>query len=147
MQTLAQLSQNIKNFNEAIFKKDFHFYWDVTCPGYLHTQEHRGESKAKDLLIICHYDGSRLDSSGDYHLAFKQCTLHNLPANKSLNDNYEQYALEIIDTSLNNFSEDKQKCFVENCSIKLWVAAGYGISSTANFFTIECKGFYFKKLE
>jgi hypothetical protein len=147
MQTLAALVQKIKIFNEAIFKKDFHFYWDATYPGSMHTNTHVAETKPKDLLIICHYDGSRLDSIGDYHLAFKECTQHNLPANKSLNDNYEHLAVEIIDTTLNNFSEDKQKCFVEKCSIKLWVGQGYGITGADDFYIIACTGFYFKKLE
>jgi hypothetical protein len=147
MQTLGELKQNIKIFNEAIFKKDFHFYWDATYPANTKTNIHTKQSKPKDLLIICHYDGSRLDSVGDYHLAFKQCSQHNIPANKSLNDNYENFALEIMDTTLNNFSEDKEKCFVEKCTIKLWVGKGYGISGTDDFYIISCRGFYFKILE
>jgi hypothetical protein len=147
MQTLSELTENVNTLNEAIFKKDFHFYWDATYPGSMHNNMHVVETKPKDLLIICHYDGSRLDSTGDYHLAFKQCSQHNLPANKSLDDNYEHFALELVETNLNNFSQDKQKCFVEKCTIKLWVGQGYGISGSDNFYSIQCNGFYFKKLE
>ncbi len=146
MQTLLKLHHTIAAFNEAIFNKDFHFYWDATYPGYMHTQELSKKTKAKDLLIICHYDGSQLHSIGDYHLAFKNCTKHDMPANKSCNDNYENHAIEIVETITNIYSEDKQQCFVEKCTLKLWVAQGYAFDEQ-DYFTIECKGFYFKKLE
>jgi hypothetical protein len=147
MQTLELLEKNITLFNEAIFKKDFHFYWDATYPGYMHGNEHVSGTAENDMMIICHYDGSRLDSIGDYHLVFKQCQLHNMPANKSVKDNYEHFALEILNASVNNIHIEKQKCMVENCSIKLWVGQGYGITGAADFYRIECNGFYFKKLE
>lgn len=145
MQTLAQLNKAITTFNQAIFSKDFHFYWDAAYPGFMHTQLHSKATKAKDLLVICHYDGSQLRSIGDYHLAFKQCKKHNMPANKSCNNNYQNQAIEIVEAQTNNFSQEKQQCFIEKCTLRLWVAKGYAFSDI-DYFTIECKGFYYNKL-